>query len=120
MNLYLDDDSTNPHLVRLLQRDNHDVMIPGDMGMRGHKDPAHLMAAITLGRILVTHNHDDFHLLHDLVLLVGGHHPGVLVVRRDNDPSRDMSPKRIVRAIRNLERGGVVIVDQLHVLNHWR
>ena len=42
---------------------------------------------------------EDFTLLHDLVLLAGGHHPGILVVRRDNNPIRDMSPGAIVRAI---------------------
>jgi hypothetical protein len=69
--------------------------------------------------VLLTHNHDDFELLHELVRLVGGHHPGILAVRRDNDP-RDLKPPGIVRAIRNLTRAGIPIDDYLHVLNHWR
>ena len=48
------------------------------------------------------------------------HHPGILVVRRDNDTSRDLKPAGIVRAIRNLEAAGVPIADQYIILNHWR
>jgi hypothetical protein len=49
-----------------------------------------------------------------------GQHPGILAVRSDNDPSRDMKDHEIVRAIGNLERAGVSIADEIHVLNHWR
>jgi hypothetical protein len=59
-------------------------------------------------------------LLHELVLLVGGHHPGVWVVRKDNDRSRDLKPAGIVRAIRNLLAAKVRIPDQFYILNHWR
>ena len=69
---------------------------------------------------MLTQNHDDFKLLHELVRLVGGHHPGMFVVRKDNDPTRDMSPKAIGRAIRNLATAGVPIADSFHILNHWR
>lgn len=78
------------------------------------------MFAIRTGRALLTHNYDDFKLLHDLVVLAGGHHPGILVVRRDNDPTRDMSPSAIVRAIQNMIGSGVDIPNSLHILNHWR
>ena len=78
------------------------------------------MCAIHAGRVVLTHDYDDFKLLHDLVVLTGGHHPGILVVRRDNDPTRDMSPRAIVRAIQNLTAGETVIPDSFHVLNHWR
>jgi hypothetical protein len=68
----------------------------------------------------VLHNHDDFQELHGLVKASAGHHPGILVVRRDNDPTRDMNPHGIVRAIRNLEASGIPIPDDLYILNHWR
>jgi hypothetical protein len=55
----------------------------------------HLMHAICTGRVLLTHNHDDFNRSHELVLLVEGHHPKILVVRRDNDPRRDLRPRGI-------------------------
>jgi hypothetical protein len=49
-----------------------------------------------------------------------GHHPGILVVRKDNDPTRDLKAAGIVRAIRNLEAAGAPIADQYIILNHWR
>jgi len=76
--------------------------------------------AIENRRILITGNHRDFLLLHELVLKSGGHHPGILVVRRDNDPRRDMSPRWIVTALRKLLQAAVPMPDTLHVLNQWR
>ena len=118
--LYLDDDSAQALLVRLLVTDGHDVQVPADAAMAGAKDPAHFLCAAGAGRVLLTHNHDDFKLLHELVVGLGGHHPGVLVVRRDNDPTRDLKPRHIVRAIRNLLAANILIADELHILNHWR
>ncbi len=46
--------------------------------------------------------------------------PGVLVVRRDNNPKRDLNARGIVRAIAKLLAAGVPITDQFIVLNHWR
>jgi predicted nuclease of predicted toxin-antitoxin system len=74
MKIYLDDDSAWAVLVRLLNKEGHDVVIPADAGLAGEKDPEHFMFAIGNGRALLTHNHDDFELLHELVLLAGGHH----------------------------------------------
>jgi hypothetical protein len=96
------------------------VETPDDVGKRGKKDPEQLMHAISSGRIFLTRNHEDFELLHELVLLSGGHHPGVLAARSDNDPTRDMKPSAISRALRNLEAAGVPIADEYHTLNHWR
>jgi predicted nuclease of predicted toxin-antitoxin system len=120
MNLYLDDDSVGAVLVRLLKREGHDVVIPVDVGTSGSKDPEHFTKAINLSRVLLTHNYDDFLLLHRLVLTSTGHHPGILAVRQDNDKTRDMKPPEIVRAIRNLLAANVPIADELHILNHWR
>jgi predicted nuclease of predicted toxin-antitoxin system len=120
MNLYLDDDSIRAFLVRLLLADGHDVLIPADAGLAGADDPVHLRHAIQTGRVLLTHNYKDFNNLHELVMDAQGHHPGVFVVRRDNDPRKDLSPKRIVRTLRNLVQAGVSIADRLHILNHWR
>jgi len=120
MLLYLDDDSVRAVLIRHLTAEGHDLLIPSDAGIAGQEDATHLMFAIRTGRALLTHNYDDFKLLHDLVILAGGHHPGILVVRRDNDPTRDMSQRSIVRSIHNMIDSGVGIPDSLHILNHWR
>jgi hypothetical protein len=33
--LYIDDDSVDPGLIRLLRRDGHDVEVPADVGLEG-------------------------------------------------------------------------------------
>ena len=58
--------------------------------------------------------------LHLLITEAQGHHFGILIVRRENDPTRDLTPKGIVAAIRKLEAAGVPVDNQYIVLNHWR
>jgi hypothetical protein len=90
------------------------------MGMTGRSDPRQLELAILQGFVLLTGDHGDFVDLDDLISASGGKHPGILTVRFDNDPKRDMKPRAIVAAIRKLEASGIPIANQLHVLNHWR
>ena len=97
-----------------------DVLIPAAAGTAGQEDAIHLMRSIQTNRSLMTRNYDDFKLLHDLVLFSGGHHPGILVVRRDNDPSRDMSNRAIVQAVAKVSDSGATFGDSFHILNHWR
>jgi hypothetical protein len=120
MKIYLDDDSADHLLVKLLANDGHDVLTPDKVGMAGQKDPQHFMVAISTGRVLLTQNYDDFRLLHKLIVFSGGHHPGVLVVRKDNDAKRDMRPKGIVRALRKFVAAKLPLADELIILNHWR
>jgi hypothetical protein len=120
MKIYLDDDSAAALLVRLLARDGHDVVTPADLGTAGQTDPVHFTTAIRHGRTFLTANHDDFLQLHQLVIVSGGHHPGVFIVRKDNNPLRDMKARDIVRSIRNLINSGLPITDEFHILNHWR
>ena len=120
MNLYLDDDVAAPLLARLLRNAGHDVLTPTDAGLLGDDDSVHFRYAAMNGRTIITGNHDDFENLHELVIDLGGHHPGVLAVRKDNDPNRDLKPAGIVRALRNLENANAPIADQFLVLNHYR
>jgi hypothetical protein len=120
MRLHLDDDLASALLVRLLRQSGHDVWTPADLGIAGADDPIHLTCAIREDCVLLSGNHDDFEALHDLVMQARGHHPGVFVVRRDNDVRRDLTHAGIVRAIRNLLAAGVALADRLYVLNHWR
>ncbi len=106
MRLYIDDDSVDPGLIRLLRRDGHDVLIPADVGLVGSSDQAHLAHAIRDQRAVLTRNYDDFEALHDLVVSAAkGHHAGVLVVRYDYNPRNNMTLGDIARAVRNLENG---------------
>ena len=120
MNLYLDDDSVDALLVRLLRHAGHDVQIPADARMSGEDDSVHLTHAIRADRVLLSHNHRDFRNLHNLVMQAQGHHAGILIVRKDNDPTRDLKPPGVVRAIRNLEQAVVPLSDEYHILNYWR
>ena len=121
MRLYIDDDSVDPGLIRLLRRDGHDVQVPTDVGLVGSSDQVHLAHAIRDRRAILTRNYPDFQALHDLVVsAASGHHCGILVVLFDNNPKNTMSSGDIARAVRNLEQAGVAIADAYHELNHWQ
>jgi len=120
MNLYLDDDIAKGALASRLCRAGHQVVLPSNAGTSGASDPRHLLCAVQQNLVLITKNHDDYEDLHFLVQGTHGLHSGILAVRADNDPSRDMKDQDIARAIAKLERVGVPIANELHILNHWR
>jgi predicted nuclease of predicted toxin-antitoxin system len=120
MRLYLDDDTASTLLANLLRKAAHDVQVPSDVGMVGARDAVHLTRAIQDDRVCITKNHDDFWILHNLIKQAQGHHPGIFVVRQDNDPRRDLTAKGIISAIRKLAAASVPIQDEFIVLNHWR
>jgi len=121
MRLYIDDDSVDPGLLRLLRRDGHEVQVPADVGLAGSSDQVHLAHAIRDRRVMLTRNYRDFLELHDLaVAAASGHHNGILVVLSDNNPRNNMSLGDIARAVRNLEKAGIAINDSYHELNHWQ
>jgi Domain of unknown function (DUF5615) len=120
MRIYLDDDSAAFLLSRFLRQDGHDVQSPADTSLTGEDDAVHLTHASEDNRVLLTGNHRDFLNLHNLIMQVGGHYPGILVVRRDNDPRRDLTPSGIVRAIRNLLAANIAVRDEYVILNQWR
>ena len=116
----MDDDSAGPLLAQLLRKAGHDVELPVQAGLAGEDDPVHLGHAVQANRVLLSHNYRDIDNLHKLVLIVTGHHPGILLVRKDNDPKRDLKEQGIVRALTRLLASGLPLVDNLHILNHWR
>jgi hypothetical protein len=120
MKLYIDDDSVDGLLVRLLQRADHDIEIPPDVGLAGRSDPVHLRYSISSSRPLLSANHRDFRELHDLIRDAGGAHPGILIVRRDNDRRRDLTARGIATAIGHLLAAGVPVENEFVILNHWR
>lgn len=120
MNLYIDDDSAEGVLVKLLRAAGHDVVVPKDIGFAGRDDSQHMQQAVAGSRVMLTKNYDDYQNLHDLILICGGHHPGILVVRQDNDKNRNMSPHGIVVAIANLIARSVPLPDSYHILNWYR
>jgi hypothetical protein len=107
-------------LVRLLRGPGHDVRLPIELGVAGNPDPIHLRNAIREDRVFLSKNHDDFLYLHELIPDAAGHHPGILIVRRDNDRKRDLTAQGIVWALTKLQAAKVPLVDQFYILNHWR
>ena len=69
---------------------------------------------------MFTANYDDYEELHLLLREACGNHSGILVVRQDNNPARDLTPKGIVAAIRKLAAAAVPIANEYIILNHWR
>jgi hypothetical protein len=120
MRLYLDDDSVNKLLVRLLRQAGHEVGLPQDAGLIGKSDPVHLTYSIASNRTLLSANRDDFEELHDLLRQANGSHRGILIVCRDNDRRRDLTPRGIVTAISHLRAAHVSIENEFIILNNWR
>ena len=86
MKLYLDDDMAAPLLARLLRNAGHDVLIASRaLGVQVTRMRSTFDTLPWTDRTIITGNHDDFEDLHELVIDLGGHHPGILAVRKDND-----------------------------------
>lgn len=120
MNLYLDDDAAKSSLVARLRRTGHQVVVPNDVGRSGAWDPLHLLYAVQNQLVLVSRNHDDFRDLHLLIQATSGRHSGIVIIRADNDPRRDMTDGDIARALENFEAAHTPVANEFHILNHWR
>jgi predicted nuclease of predicted toxin-antitoxin system len=107
-------------LASRLQAQGHDPLLASDVGLWSVTDARILSWAIAQGLPVLTRDSEDFTDLHDLIMAAGGHHPGLLVIRFDNDPRHNLTDRGIASAIDKLESSGVVIFDPIHVLNHWR
>src|SRR5438874_1289525 len=112
MKLYVDEDSVHGLLVRLLERAGHDVQVPSGSQLIGRSDAVNLRYSISSRRSVISANHDDFRELHDLIRTAGGTHPGILIVRYDNDTRRDLTKKGIVVAIENLLAANVPLENE--------
>ncbi len=120
MRIYLDDNRTDKSLFGLLRKAGHTVELPRTAGLSGRSDACHLEYAIRSDLVVLTADSRDFSDLHRLVVTAGGRHPGILVVRYENNPKRDLKPKHIVAAVNKLENSGAAWLNDVVVLNHWR
>ena len=118
LRLYLDDCVFSYELRRLLLEAGHDVETPADVvpPLTGKTDLAHWLPAKAVGRAILTRNPKDFEALHTQ----DPAHSGVLAIYLDNDPTRDMHHRDVVRAIANLEATGVTIAGGFWSLNSYR
>ncbi len=115
LKLFIDEDSQDRILVKLLRNAGHDVVTVNEVGMNGQPDPVIFAYAREKNRLLFTFNCDDFEALH----LAKPNHPGILVVYQEADFSKNMSYKEIVTAITNIEASGIPLANQFISLNHW-
>src|SRR5262245_17531385 len=106
MRLYLDDDCTAKVLVSLLNKVDHDVVTPASVNNAGADDAVHLLFAVRQLRLMVTRNYEDLGVLHQLVMDSGGHHPGILIIRQEQDASKNMKNVQIVKALEKLTASG--------------
>ena len=120
MRVLIDENMSSRRLAVRLQTAGHDIVFAADVGLASVSDARVMAWAVAQNRPVLTRDHEDFAALHDLVIAVGGHHPGILVVRFDNDPRHNLTERAIATAIGNLESSGAAVADRIHVLNHWR
>ena len=120
MRVYLDDDLDSNLLIGLLRKDGHEVISPRAAGTRGIKDNEHLNFATSHSAVLVTANALDFVQLHDECITGQLEHPGILIVYRENNPSRDMNYHQIAESVTRIEKSGVPLANAFHNLNFWR
>lgn len=120
MKLYLDDNRADTSLKGMLSKKGHTVTVPQEVGLAGASDACHLEHAIRHDFVVLTADRHDFWELHQLIQTSAGHYPGILVVRFQNDPTRDMKPRHIVAALDKLVSAGLTCADQVIILNQWR
>ena len=120
MRFLLDENLNDRRLVSRLLAQGHDPVLAGNVGLLSATDARVLIWAIVQAVPVLTRDSEDFTDLLDLLMAAGGHHPGILLVRFDNDPRHNLTDRGIAGAIHKLESSGIPIPDHIHVLNQWR
>lgn len=120
MRVYLDDDLDSNLLIGLLRQEGHEVISPRTAGTRGIDDEEHLDFATSHNAVLLTANALDFVQLHNECITQQREHLGILIVYRENNPSRDMNCHQIAKAVTRIEESGVPLANAFHNLNFWR
>lgn len=112
MRLYVDEDCASAQLIARLRQGGHEVFEP----LRGEPDVRCWRHAQALSAAVLTMNVRDF-----VALASRGEHHGLLLVYRENDPTRDMAARDIAAAVdraADVYPGG--ITGQILTLNQFR
>lgn len=112
----LDEDAQASLLAKLLRQAGHDVVTVNEAGLVRQADSIVLEYARGEMHLLITYNCDDFEALHD----ANPFHPGILVVYRDANASKNMSFRMMVSALANLEAANIPLENQFIALNPWK
>lgn len=112
MRLYVDEDIASTELISRLAEAGHEVLSP----LRGHSDSRCWRYAQERGAVVLTMNAVDFVTLAD----EGAHH-GLLLVYRENDPTRDMTAAAITSSVsRVAETYAEGVAGEILALNQFR
>jgi predicted nuclease of predicted toxin-antitoxin system len=120
MRLLLDENVNDRRLASRLRAHGHDPVLSGDVGLLSAADARVFIWAIGQALPVLTRDTRDFRDLQELILVAGGHHPGLLLIYFDDDPRQNLSDRAIAGALSKLESSGVPIADHVHALNQWR
>ena len=104
------DENVSEALVDLLKAFGHGVVSTAQLGNKGVSDVGQLLLAARMGRILVTHNHRHFAMLHEAWLAFAAEwnppvmpiHPGILVVPDSGIVDLTVTARAIDQAISGL------------------
>ena len=111
--LYLDEDLSSKELVARLESAGHEL-VPT---VRGEPDGNVWAHAQTMRAAVITQNARDF----ERLALAAPRHHGLLLVYRENDPLRDMTPARLANAIDRLATTWAAgVADLILTLNAFR
>ena len=120
MRFLIDENMSSPVLASRLRAQEHDPVLPGDVGLLSVTDARVMIYSITEGLPVLTQYSEDFEDLHDLVIAATGRHAGILIVRFDTDPRHNLTDRGIATAIGKLESSSVPVRGRIHVLNRRR
>jgi hypothetical protein len=113
LRLCLDENLRSKELRSRLLAGGHEV-IDAELGL---SDPEVWVFAQQHHAVVLTGNAVDF----EPLARAAEHHPGLLLVYRDNDPRRDMTSADIATAVGNAEAAnGGVLNGRILVLNQFR
>ncbi len=120
MRVYLDDDLDSNLLINLLRSLWHEVISPRAVGTRGAPDEEHLRYAADNHLVLMSANAGDFVQLSRQWAEKQIGHSRVLIVYRENNPTRDMSFREIAEAVGMVEESTIPIANTCQNLNFWQ
>lgn len=98
----------------ILQVNGFDVISPRKIGMNRKQDEEHLKCAIINSATILTYD-QGFSKSHKKFK----NHSGIIVIYQQNNPGKDMSYEKMVRALKNLEKLNLELKNNLYKLNDF-
>ena len=111
--IYLDDNLDSYLLKGILRSNKFEVISPREIGMSGNSDDNHLKCAKVKGAIVLTQD-QQFPTQNPHI-----QHKGILIVYGSSNPKKDMTPIKIVRALKNIKMQNLNLDNQILPLNSF-